>query len=210
MHRPALAGFIAFPRTVMEQYAAPKLNTKLFGFTEQVEGSVLAEEANSCDLDYCDEGCAPTVPCEDTVSWSPGGVIPTAFTGSGSDILKLYVERTCGTDVGGNPQTAEVVYCLNDLTAIYGTHYEIVDIDGNVLPNTDTLSWGLGETGAKEICVRIIAGLDPIPGDPASSANCCVEGEDVPQIAEFGLELKTPTNAVIGLGTGTVEINNYA
>lgn len=187
---PELSGFILHRRRILKGYdicADDDCYTVKDGLT-----NASPEDIDNCNEERCDNGC-PVEECNpklDIVTLEPCGEVNTAFCGT-SHIVTLNV---CRPDAC--PETAaKVEYAVNDGTAIAGTHYQVVDAEGNALPAAGLVEWEAGESGCKEICIEILAALEDTPAD---MDKCCNEIEPVENLATFDVCLASPSGTALG------------
>jgi hypothetical protein len=172
------------------------------------EGKINATKQNQ-DCFPEDEGCpcgdedAPCDPAFTSVCLDTYGA-PVDLNYLGAGHSNLYYFKVClKGKCSGN--TVSVDYEFDDDTAIIGTHYEVVDENGdaNVLP-TGNIEWATDEEGdvCKTICVRLIGAL------PDLSQN----GELEKNRARFTFKLSNASNATLDINCSEAnyDIVNYS
>ena len=189
---PEFSGFIAHVHTILGGYDIAVDNEVL----KVTTGNACAtpEVLDNCNERGCfDENCPEPAcdPADNTTSLSPCGSLLVGYRGEPS-LTTLVVDRSDYCD----SVSAEVSYEAIDGTAIYGTHYQFVDPDGNALPATGTLTWPAGESGEQQLCVQILAALPDTPA-PDPEGPCCEETEATPNDATFSVEIKNAAGTTL-------------
>ncbi|MFZ8972585.1 MAG: hypothetical protein ACO2ZD_00635 [Pseudomonadales bacterium] len=202
---PELSGWIVHKFELPLTYDMNSTGEVIIHGLKTVETHAVVEDIDNCNLETCaNADCLDPVVCDDLVSLEPCGYMETAYCGQAHTMF-LHVCRECPADVD-----ASVEYCFVDDTAVYGTHYQVIDEAGNMLPEVGTLDWAAGESGCKVVCVSIMNALPCTPGAPAGPANCCVEEPCAPNDACFTVKLQNAVGAALGCADGTVCIKNYS
>ena len=114
-----------------------------------------------------------------------------------SEVLRPITPLSIVRDAACASVPSTVSYEATDGTAVYGTHYQFVDEDGNALPASGVLNWAADESGEQTVCVEI---LDAIPDTPAEDPEgpCCEETEATPVDATFCVDIKDATGTTLG------------
>ncbi len=201
--RTEFSGFIMHRRFIMPGYDADIFNQELVVNTAQATATTKDCDAGpleKCNPDCPEEVCA-TDGSDNVTTLEPCGAVDTSFYGE-TKLLRVAVCRdsACATDA------AKVGYDVADGTGLKGTHYEIIDSDGNVAPASGSVTWDAGESGCKYICFNILAAL---PDDPDTESDCCetIEGKKNP--ATFDIKLSGSAGTTLGDCTELkVSINN--
>lgn len=187
----------------------PGYNSGLVPSTERSSvrtevGAGLATPSSCAESELCqDAACLPEVTCEiadNATKLDPCGNLNAPFFGDDSnpDIVRLKVVRDSDC---AEVADATVDYAITAVPAIadecvldsvYGTDYVAIDADGNTLPDSGTVSFAAGESGAKEICIRLLTAAPTLPAEDPTGP-CCEENEPKSQFLRFSLKL---SNAV--------------
>lgn len=188
---PELSGFILHRRRILKGYDDDADETVYK--VQDSQACAVPEDIDNCQEERCDNGCPEEVcdPATNTTSLKPCGTVNTSFYGE-SQVLTIEVVRDseCATEA------ASVAYTIVEDTALNGTHFTPLDSDGNVAPLTGSVTWGAGESGPKEICIRIDAALPDTPAEDPTGP-CCEETEATPNDALFSVALGAVTGTTL-------------
>lgn len=189
---PELSGFIMHRRRILGGY---DINADDDCYIVK-DGQATADPADigNCKEEKCDNGCEIEEVCtvaDNLITLEPCGDVVTSWCGEKSRLtINVCRGEICATEA------AEVGYKLADITALVGTHYVVVDADGNTAPPAGTLSWAAGETGCKQICIDILGALpDTEPAEPFDK--CCNRVEATKNNAEFTVCLEGVSGATL-------------
>ena len=153
---PELSGYIVHRRRLLGGYDIDADDAPLI-VTEKLP-TATPEVIDNCNEERADNGCDLNEDCvaatDSIISLAPCGTVNTSFTGE-SHILTLDIERNDAC----SDAAASVDFTVADDTALKGTHYEVLDSDGNVAALTGTIEWEAGESGIKQLCIRIDAAI---------------------------------------------------
>ena len=190
--RNEFSGFIMHRRYILPGYDADIINRELI-----VSDALPTATTNDCDVtdvERCNPDCPEEICAADgsdnITTLEPCGTVETSFFGTAKD-LRVAVCR------GGDCalEAATVNYGITDGTALKGTHYEVVDIDGNAAPAAGQLTWEPGESGCKYICLQVIGALDD---DPTTlNPDCCIEEGGEANPANFTITLGNVTGTTL-------------
>ncbi len=169
---PEFSGFIIHRRRILAGYNIDADDAPLV--VGQSQFTAAPEEITECQEERCDNGCEIENECvtEDSIiSLRPCGSVVTSFTGDAHIItMDIYRAEECAIEA------ATVDYKVVNGTAEVGTHFTVLDDDGNPAIANGTLNWAEGEYGTKEVCIRI---------------------DDVLPDANFTVCLENPTGAAL-------------
>ena len=190
--RNEFSGFIMHRRYVMPGYDANISNNELIVGTAQSTATTkdcAAGPLEKCNPDCPEEVCA-TDGSDNFTSLEPCGSVNTSFYGE-TKVLRIAVcrESACAVDA------AEVGYTVADGTGEKGTHYNVIDSDGNVAPATGSVTWEAGESGCKYICFNILAAL---ADEPDTESDCCETIEGAKNPATFDITLSAVGGTTLG------------
>jgi len=203
---PEFSGFIMHRRRILGGYDIDADEDCLI--VRDAQFTATHEEIDNCNEERCDNGCDLEETCttaDNIISLKPCGSVITSFTGD-AHILTIDVERDedCATEA------ASVDYKIVDGTALAGTHFTVLDEDGNPAIANGTVQWAAGEFGVKKLCIRIDGALADTP--PATLVDeCCNELEATPNNADFTVCVENATGATLAdCVLATVSIVNRA
>lgn len=198
--RSEFSGFIMHRRFILPGYDADIINQELTVKTDVANATTRDCEVG--EVEKCNDECPDDVCVGDgsdnTLELIPCGDVAVSYCGE-DKLLRIAVERSgdCAD------LAAAVIFEVTDGTALSGTHYTVLDDDGNVAPLSDELSWGAGEFGTKYICFNIIGA---IANDPDTQDACCNDVDGASNPATFTVNISTPTGAVLS-GCDTLEVS---
>lgn len=188
---PELSGFILHRRRILGGYDIDA-NDDCYKIKDG-QACATPEEINNCNEERCDNGCPPGEcdPANNTTSLQPCGAVNTSWCGE-QFVLTLKVCRSaeCATEA------ASVNYLIAPGTALEGTHYTPLGPDGNPGPAAGIVEWEAGESGCKEICIRIDGALPDTPAEDPEGP-CCEETSDTSNPACFSVKLDGPKGTVL-------------
>lgn len=201
--RNEFSGYIMHRRYILPGYDADIINQELVVKSDQANAT--PRECEVGEVEKCDPTCPDEI-CDadtNTLEMRPCGAVETSFVGDAKP-FRIAVDRAveCST------LAAEVTYGVTEGTALKGTHYEVVDADGNVAPATGSLSWEAGEFGTKYICLKITGALE---NDADTKDECCTDVMGNANPATFVVGITGPTGTNLGdCSEVKVSINNRA
>lgn len=191
--RNEFSGFIMHRRFIMPGYDADIVNpTELT--VNSAQSTTVTKECGVGELEKCNPACPEEVCATDgsdnVTTIEPCGGVQTSFYGE-AKVLRVAVIRDSKCANGA----AKVGYTVADGTGEKGTHYDVIDSDGNVAPATGSVEWADGESGTKYICLNIIGAL---ADDADTKDDCCNEVAGAKNPAKFTIALGSATGTTLG------------
>ena len=187
----------------MPGYDADIFNNELVLNHEQA--TTTTKDCNQGELEKCNDACpetdCPTDGSGNVTTLEPCGGVETSFYGE-AKVLRIAVCRDSECAIGAS----KVSYKVAEDTAVAGTHYTVLDSDGNIAGGNGSIEWADGESGCKYLCFNIIGAL----ADEADTKDdCCEDIEGAKNPAKFTVCLDGSSNTTLGDCTELeVSINN--